>query len=66
MSDEFLEVSFTDGTNTKLAIKSILKEFSNTNNAKFIEKVEWDSSLKDLNHFEFRDNIFEEKDMYKA
>ncbi len=66
LSDDFLEVSFTDGTNTKLAIKSILKEFSNTNNAKFIEKVEWDSSLKDLNHFEFRDNIFEEKDMYKA
>ena len=33
----------------KLAIKNILKEFSDANDVKHINKIKWDSSLKDLN-----------------
>ena len=39
LSDEFLEVSFNDGVKTKLTIKSIIKEFSNINEIKFINKI---------------------------
>ena len=66
LSKDFLEVTFNDGAYTKLAIQNILKEFSNINEVKYIDKVEWDSSLKDFNNFEFKDNFFEEREMYKA
>ena len=66
LSKDFLEVTFKDGAYTKLAIENILKEFSNINEIKFIDKVEWDSSLKDLNNFEFKDNFFEDQEMYNA
>ena len=55
LSKDFLEVKFNDGTFTKLAITNILKEFSNTNDIKHIKKIQWDSSLKDFNNFEFRE-----------
>ncbi len=66
LSDDYLEVSFNDGTSTKLTIQNILKEFSNTNDIKYIDKIEWDSSLKNFNNFEFKDNFFEKKEMYDA
>ena len=66
LSKYFLEVTFDDGAYTKLAIHSILKEFSNINEVKFIKKVEWDSSLKNFNNFEFKDNFFEGREMYKS
>ena len=66
LSEKFLEICFNDGVKTKLAIQSILKEFSNINDIKFIEKIKWDSSLKNLNYFDFKENIFEEKIMYDA
>ena len=66
LSEKFLEIYFNDGVKTKLAIQSILKEFSNINDIKFIEKIKWDSSLKNLNYFDFKENIFEEKIMYDA
>ena len=66
LSEKFLEICFNDGVKTKLAIQSILKEFSNINDIKFIEKIKWDSSLKNLNNFDFKENIFEEKIMYDA
>ena len=66
LSDDYLEISFNDGVYTKLAIKNILKEFSDTNDVKHINKIKWDSSLKDLNIFEFKNNFFEEKEMFKA
>ena len=47
-------------------IKSIFEEFININDVKTIEKIKWDSSLKNLNNFEFSKNIFEEKEMYEA
>tara|TARA_B100000287_G_scaffold28182_1_gene26623 strand:- start:102 stop:1202 length:1101 start_codon:yes stop_codon:yes gene_type:complete len=66
LSDEFLEVSFNDGVTTKLTIQSIIKEFSNINDVKFIQKIKWDSSLNDFNNYEFNENIFEERKMYEA
>ena len=66
LSDEFLEVSFNDGVKTKLTINSIIKEFSNINDVKFIEKVQWDSTLNNLNNYNFNENIFEDIKMYEA
>ena len=66
LSDRYLKVAFDDGVETKLTIQSILKEFSNVNDIGLIEKIEWDSSLNNLNNFEFNNNIFEEKMMYEA
>ena len=66
LSGKFLEVSFNDGAETKLTIQSILNEFSNTNDVKFTDKIKWDSSLTNLNNFEFSKNIFEEEVMYEA
>tara|TARA_B100001121_G_scaffold297238_1_gene303445 strand:+ start:432 stop:1532 length:1101 start_codon:yes stop_codon:yes gene_type:complete len=66
LSKDFLEVKFKDGTFTKLAIISILKELSNTNDVKHIDKIQWDSSLKDFNNFSFSKNFFNNKEMYQA
>ena len=40
--------------------------FSNINDVKHIKKIKWDSSLKNLNNFEFNENFFEDEEMYKA
>ena len=66
ISDDYLEITFNDGAHTKLAIQTILKEFSNINEVKFIKKIKWDSSLKNLNNFEFNENFFEDEEMYNA
>ena len=66
LSNDRLEITFNDGTHTKLEIQNILKEFSNTNDVKYIEKIKWDSSFTYLNNFEFKNNFFEEEEMYKA
>ena len=66
LSKDFLEITFNDGVHTKLAVHSILKEFTNINEIEYINKVEWDSSLKNLNNFQFDENFFEEEKMYKA
>ncbi len=66
LSKNFLEIFFNDGVHTKLSIKNIIKEFSNLNDVKYIKKIKWDSSLKNFNNFEFKDNFFEDKEMYKA
>ena len=47
-------------------VKNILKEFSNINDIKHINKIPWDSSLNELNIFQYKENIFEEKVMYDA
>ena len=66
LSKDFLEVTFNDGAYARLTIQNILKEFSNINEIKYINKVEWDSSLKNFNNFKFKDNFFEEQEMYNA
>ncbi len=66
LSDKYLNVSFNDGVETKLTVQSILNEFSSFNDVKLIKKIKWDSSLENLNNFEFNSNIFEEEMMYEA
>ena len=66
LSNDCLEVTFDDGTYTKLAVENILREFSSEDDVKKIDKVEWDSSFKNFTDFEFKDNLFEDKIMYKA
>ncbi len=66
LSKNFLEVKFKDGSFTKLAITNILKELSNINEVKFIKKVRWDSTFKNLNNFEFSKDFFNNKEMYQA
>ena len=66
LTDQFLEISFNDGVKTKLTIESILNEFINNNDVKFVEKIKWDSSFKNLSNFNFSEEMFEEKKMYEA
>jgi len=66
LSKDFLEVTFNDGASTKLSIQELIEEFSNNDFIKLIKKVEWDSSLDDLNIFEFKKNFFEKEEMYNA
>src|SRR5210317_214347 len=64
--DDCLEVTFDDGAFAKIAIQSILKEFAADNDIKLIEKIKWNSSLKDFNYFQFNENFFENKSMFDA
>ena len=66
LSKDFLEVTFNDGASTKLSIQKLIEEFSNYNFIKLIKKVEWDSSLINLNIFEFKENLSEKEEMYNA
>ena len=66
LSKDFLEVTFNDGASTKLSIQELIEEFSNNDFVKLIKKVEWDSSLGDLNIFDFKENFFEKEEMYNA
>ena len=66
LSKDFLEITFNDGVCAKLTVQSILEEFTNINDIEYIKKIKWNSSLKNFNYFEFSQNLFEEKEMYKA
>ena len=50
----------------QVPVGSILQELSNRNEVKHINKIKWDSTLKNLNNFQFKVNFFEEQEMYKA
>ena len=66
LSNNFLEVTFNDGASTKLSIQELIEEFSNNDFIKLIKKIEWDSTLNNLNIFEFKENFFEKEEMYNA
>ncbi len=66
LSDQFLEITFSDGAFAKFKINDILQEFHNIDDVKNINKVKWDSSLRNLNNFQYKENIFEEKVMFDA
>ena len=66
LSNDFLKIKFNDGASTKIAIVDIFKEFSNTDEIKQIQKIKWDSSFKNRNNYEFKENLFESNEMYKA
>ena len=61
----FLEVNFNDGVKSKLNISKLESEFSNKDTViKSIPKKKWDSSLKNVKNFEYKENFFESKEMY--
>ena len=61
----FLEINFNDGVNSKLDIKKLTLEFSNKDILlKTIQKIKWDSTLKDIKNFEYKENFFESREMY--
>ena len=66
LTDDFLEITFSDGSYTKLRVQEIFKEFSNQNEIEYINKIKWDSSLNVLNNYEFKKNLSENEEMYKA
>ncbi len=66
LSNDTLEVTFKDGTYTKLLTQNIIKEFSNIDEIKNIKKIKWDSSFKDFKYFKFTTDFFEEREMYNS
>ena len=65
INKNFLEINFNDGVNSKLDIKKLTLEFSNKDILlKTIQKIKWDSTLKDIKNFEYKENFFESREMY--
>ena len=61
----FLEVNFNDGVNSKLDLNKLESEFSNKDTViKSIPKKKWDSTLKNVKNFEFKEDFYESKEMY--
>tara|TARA_B100000614_G_C14536961_1_gene488798 strand:+ start:276 stop:1379 length:1104 start_codon:yes stop_codon:yes gene_type:complete len=61
----FLEVNFNDGVNSKLDINKLATEFSNDDTViKVIPKKHWDSNLKNVKNFEYKEGFYESKEMY--
>ena len=61
----FLEVNFNDGVNSKLDINELATEFSNEDTViKVITKKHWDSNLKNVKNFEYKEGFYESKEMY--
>ena len=61
----FLEVNFNDGVNSKLDINKLKSEFSNKDTViKSITKRKWDSALKNIKNFDYKEGFFESKEMY--
>ena len=63
--DGFIEVNFNDGVNSKIDLNRLASEFSNKDTViKSINKIKWDSTLKNVKNFEFKEGFFESKEMY--
>ena len=65
INKNFLEINFNDGVNSKLDIKKLTLEFSNKDILlKTIKKIKWDSTLKNIKNFEYKENFSESKEMH--
>ena len=65
INNNFLEINFNDGVNSKLDIKKLTLEFSNKDILlKTIKKIKWDSTLKNIKNFEYKENFSESREMY--
>ena len=65
ISNDLLEVNFNDGVNFKLEINKIIQEFSKDDFLiQSISKEKWDSTLGNINKYNFYDEIYESKEMY--
>ena len=66
INNQILEIDFNDGVNSKLDIDAIAKEFSKKDNfIHSIEKIKWDSALKKIKNYDFKNELFESKEMYE-
>mgnify|MGYP001394578129 FL=1 len=65
ISNNLLEIDFNDGVNSKLNIEKLLQDFSSEDVViNSIEKVKWNSTLKSIKKFEYKETLFESKEMY--
>ena len=65
INKNFLEINFNDGVNSKLDIKKLTLEFSNKDILlKTIQKIKWDSTLKDIKNFEYKKNFFDSRELF--
>ena len=65
INNNFLEINFNDGVNSKLNIEKLALDFFNEDTViKSIEKSKWNSSLNNIKNFSYKDNFFESKEMY--
>jgi len=63
---DLLNITFSDGIETKIDINKIIREFKNSNSiSKIKEKVKWTSSLDDVKKFNFHENIYESVEMHE-
>ena len=65
INNNFLEINFNDGVNSKLNIEKLALDFFNEDTViKSIVKSKWNSSLNNIKNFSYKDNFFESKEMY--
>ena len=66
IKDNFLEIEFNDGVNSKINLNKLEKEFSGQDDViKSIKKIKWDSTLENVKKFNFYKDFYESKEMYE-
>ena len=66
ISDGFIEINFNDGASSRINLEKLATEFSNKDTViKSINKIKWNSNLKNVKNFTFEENFFETKEMYE-
>ncbi len=66
INGDFLEINFNDGVYSKIKLDKIASEFSKKDTViKSINKIKWDSKLKNVKKFEYKENLNETKEMYE-
>jgi gamma-butyrobetaine dioxygenase len=64
--NDLLEIEFNDGISSKIEINKLIQDFSSEDVViNSVEKIKWNSTLKEIKNFEFKDTLFESKEMYK-
>tara|TARA_B100000427_G_scaffold86581_1_gene71125 strand:+ start:51 stop:1154 length:1104 start_codon:yes stop_codon:yes gene_type:complete len=65
ISNGFLEINFNDGVSSKINIDKIASEFLNKDTViKSIEKIKWDSSLKNIKNYNYNESFIESREMH--
>ena len=65
IKNNYLDIDFNDGVSIKLKIDNITSDLYNEDKViKSLNKIKWNSSLTDIKNFEYKDNLFESKEMY--
>ncbi len=62
ISDGFIEIKFNDGASSKIDLNKLASEFTNKDTViKPINKIKWDSNLKNVKNFEYKENFLIQK-----